>query len=85
MAHPWVRAMASRVKRIPSSSSSAANTRLIAMAMATVWVHWEAGKPVEKHSKSKSHEHKVEKHAKAEGKTEVKPEAKPVALAPAAK
>lgn len=24
-----------------------ANTRLIAMAMATVWVHWEAGKPVE--------------------------------------
>ena len=41
-------------------------------------------KPVEKHAKSKGHE-KQATHEKAEGKTEVKPESKPVAQAPVAK
>lgn len=44
----------------------------------------EAGKPVEKHAKAKGHEHKGEKHEKAEMKAEAKPAAPP-AVAPTAK
>lgn len=37
----------------------------------------DTGKPAEKHGKAKGHETKVEKHEKAEGKSEAKPATTP--------